>query len=353
MKKVFISYSRSDQDVARRVYEQLSAVDSINPWFDVESLRPSLKWRPAIRKAIRESDYFVALISSDSVTGKGVRHSELSQALDVLEEFPVNESYLFPVRLDECNMPRDELDDLTWVDLFPEFEPGMKRLIREITNESVDKKKLISIPNDPKGSALKYRYRVALIDINKGVGNIDALAAELNAIQDYFLFVAPNHHVADDLVVKLEGVDNFATYDVPHEVYKKRSMLNVDLVVMATSYPLAFEESDSILYNYFSGPSDIDERFMFVSLDQLYEFTKEAGCTFEQGFINIVVGQLLVYFSDIGYHDEIRGCPMDFCEIRHDIVKAFKRRKFCNSCLKGIKDAELKTALNKLLEWVP
>ncbi|MBF8276830.1 MAG: hypothetical protein HW406_212 [Candidatus Brocadiaceae bacterium] len=121
MKKTFVSYARADKDMARRVFNCLKETEGIEPWFDEESLLPGAKWRPEIRKAIRESDYFLALVSSNSNKGRGVRHSELDQALNILQEFPINERYLIPVRLDECEMPRDELEEITWVDVFPDF----------------------------------------------------------------------------------------------------------------------------------------------------------------------------------------------------------------------------------------
>ncbi len=54
MPKVFISYARADRDSARKVFTNLNAADGIEPWFDMESLLPGMKWKPAIRKAIRE-----------------------------------------------------------------------------------------------------------------------------------------------------------------------------------------------------------------------------------------------------------------------------------------------------------
>jgi hypothetical protein len=109
MPKVFISYARSDKERAQRVYNDLLAMDRVAPWLDVYSLSPGMRWRPAIRKAIRESDYFIALLSSTSTTGRGYRNSELDQALEILKEFPEDHIFLIPVRLDNCEMPREDL----------------------------------------------------------------------------------------------------------------------------------------------------------------------------------------------------------------------------------------------------
>ena len=65
MAKVFISYAHEDQESALRFYRELSTVDGIEPWLDKECLQPGMKWRPAIRKAIREADF---LLQSSLVT---------------------------------------------------------------------------------------------------------------------------------------------------------------------------------------------------------------------------------------------------------------------------------------------
>lgn len=355
MKKIFISYARSDRDAARRLYEHLNNVDDLAPWFDEESILPGAKWRPEIRKAIRESDYFLALVSSNSNKGRGVRHSELDQALDVLTEFPPSTRYLIPVRLDDCEMPRDELGEINWVDVFPDFNAGVSRIIRAISdniNSNVTGSD-VNLSELNKDSQLNYHYRVALLDVNNGVGNVSMLAEELNKIQNVFYFVTPSIPMPTNVVQNIDGIENFATYLLPSSIYKKHGMLNADIAIITTAYPLAFEEDGSILYNYYSGPSDKDERFLFVSLDQLYSYAKEAGCTFEQGFVSIVVGQLLVYFTKLGYHDKTRGCPMDFCEIRHDIVESLRKRRFCEKCSIAMGHNELTEALKRLLAWSP
>jgi hypothetical protein len=92
---------------------------------------------------------------------------------------------------------------------------------------------------------------------------------------------------------------------------------------------------------------------MFVSSDHLYEFAKTAGCSFEQGLVNILVGQLVGYFTRTDYHDEIRGCPMDFCEVRANIIRGLKEAKFCPQCHQRLKPDELRLACEALLRWKP
>ena len=68
--KVFLSYAREDADTARRIYNDLKK-QGIIPWFDEEDLLPGQKWETVIKKEIRESDFFLLLISSYSMGKRG------------------------------------------------------------------------------------------------------------------------------------------------------------------------------------------------------------------------------------------------------------------------------------------
>jgi hypothetical protein len=351
MKKVFISYARPDFDSAKRLFDELQVVDNVHPWLDKESLLPGARWRPAIRKAIRESDYFLALISSNSVSGKGYRNTELTQALEILSEFPPDQIFLIPTRLEDVEPPHDEVTELTFVDMFPIWGDGMKRLLLVIAPgiSRVTKPQTIVADN----SNLNYHYRVGLVDLDLGLTNLKALAESLNQAQGFFLFTCPKLPSVEEAVGKIEGLTNLKVYDIPASFFSEHPNLIVDLVVCLTRYPLAFEEHDTIIYNYFAGESDEDERFLFVSTDKLYGFCQQAGRSFEEGMVHSVVGQLMNYFTKIGYHKETRGCVMDHCKLRSDQVEGLKSRSFCSRCDQSLPNGELKTAIEALLSWTP
>ncbi|MGE0086834.1 MAG: toll/interleukin-1 receptor domain-containing protein [Desulfococcaceae bacterium] len=71
--KVFISYAREDIDTARRLYADLKMA-GIVPWMDKIDLLPGQNWKFHITKAIRESSFFIALLSSKS--GSGTAHTD-------------------------------------------------------------------------------------------------------------------------------------------------------------------------------------------------------------------------------------------------------------------------------------
>ncbi|UCF07685.1 MAG: hypothetical protein JSW28_08590, partial [Thermoplasmata archaeon] len=59
--------------------------------------------------------------------------------------------------------------------------------------------------------------------------------------------------------------------------------------------------------------------------------------------------QLIGYFTDLGFHDETRGCVMDFCENRSDLIKALKEIKFCNECDATIENENFKEVIKAIL----
>jgi len=104
--EVFLSYARPDEDAARRLYAALTGA-GMSVWFDREALGPGAVWKVEIRKAIKRSRYFLALLSSRSSSRKGFIQAELRQAIEILDEYPENEVFLIPVRLDSCDAPLD------------------------------------------------------------------------------------------------------------------------------------------------------------------------------------------------------------------------------------------------------
>jgi TIR domain-containing protein len=353
MTSVFLSYAHgADSDAAERLFIVLSAIQGIEPWMDKHSLPPGMQWRPAIRKAIREAEYFVALISRRSSVGRGVRHSELDQALEILAEWPPDHIYLIPARLDDCQMPRDDLSELTWIDLFPDWDSGVKKLCATLTSnlQHASKKQESAAEHS---SDFHYHYRIGLVDLDIGLSNLKGLAQSLNARQGFFHFTCPELPSVDAAVKTIMGLKNLAVFAIPSSFFAEHPYLAVDLVACFTRYPLAFVEEGLTLSNHFSGPSDVDERFRFMSSDRLYEFTKTAGCSFEQGLVRILLGQLVGFFTNIGYHHETRGCPMDKCMLRVDQVRSLEAAQFCPECEEQLKPGDFRSACHALLSWDP
>ncbi len=59
---------------------------------------------------------------------------------------------------------------------------------------------------------------------------------------------------------------------------------------------------------------------------------------------------MIVHFAkDLGFHDEVRGCILDFCTDRSAMVKGLKAMRLCAKCSAKVRNAELKSAVEAIL----
>lgn len=69
--KVFISYSHSDRDWARKLVEAISGA-GLSVWFDETDIKPGQHLVDELEKGLRTSDAIVFLIDPDNVDGPNV-----------------------------------------------------------------------------------------------------------------------------------------------------------------------------------------------------------------------------------------------------------------------------------------
>ena len=125
--KVFISYAREDSEFAIKLYNDLKKIEVI-PWIDIEDLLPGEDWEYMITKNIKESSFFIALLSSNSISKRGHVQKELKRAFDLLDEFPPEHIFIIPVRLNECEPLHEKFQPIHWVDSFPSYEKCLKKI---------------------------------------------------------------------------------------------------------------------------------------------------------------------------------------------------------------------------------
>jgi formylglycine-generating enzyme required for sulfatase activity len=118
--KVFISYAREDRKTALKLYQDLKKA-GLDPWLDQKNLLPSQNWQRHIELAIKSSDFFIALLSNNSVNKKGYVQKELKKALDILDETPYDEGFIIPIRLDECEPENEKIKNLHWAELSDDY----------------------------------------------------------------------------------------------------------------------------------------------------------------------------------------------------------------------------------------
>lgn len=137
---VFISYVRENSrevDGLQRMLEMAG----IKVWRDKANLWPGDHWRSVIKEAItQDALVFIACFSREgNARRKSYQNEELKLAIDQLRLRRPDDPWLIPVRLDECEIPDDDigggntLRSLHWADLFGlDAEVGMARLVEAV-----------------------------------------------------------------------------------------------------------------------------------------------------------------------------------------------------------------------------
>ena len=123
-KHIFISYCRENEaDVGTLRDELINGGEKV--WWD-DDILPGQDWKLEIQKAI-EAAYAVLVCFSREVEARyrsGI-YPELRDAIEQYRRLAPGSSYLFPIRLSDCTIPRFTIDathdlrDLQCIDLFP------------------------------------------------------------------------------------------------------------------------------------------------------------------------------------------------------------------------------------------
>ena len=137
--RVFLAYVDEDVRTAKMLYHAFEA-QGFRPWLDKKKLMPGQNWPRAIETAIQTSDFFVACFSRRSMSKRGTFHSELRYALLCAEKIPLDEIFLIPLRLDDCTVPRRIAKQVQYVDLFPNWETSLDRVIAVMKKQAANRK---------------------------------------------------------------------------------------------------------------------------------------------------------------------------------------------------------------------
>jgi hypothetical protein len=129
--KIFIAYVEEDRAAAAKLYDGLQR-QGFEPWMDIRRLLPGQNWPRAIEHAISVSDFFIACFSRRAVSKRGYFQSELHYALDCATRLPLDDVFLLPARLDDCPLPDPIRRRIQYVDLFPDWQRGFRRLVAAI-----------------------------------------------------------------------------------------------------------------------------------------------------------------------------------------------------------------------------
>lgn len=138
--RIFIAYVEEDLEFAKNLYSAFEE-RGFRPWLDKMKLMPGQNWPRAIEDAIRTSDFFVACFSRRSTTKRGSFHSELRYALACAATVPLDEIFFIPVRFEECLVPARISKKIQYVDLFPNWEVGLEKVLAIVARQEVSRRR--------------------------------------------------------------------------------------------------------------------------------------------------------------------------------------------------------------------
>ena len=125
---VILCYNIEDADNADTLCGRLNTFGMML-WIDQNDRIGEEEWREKISQAVGEGTYILFLLSSNANAKNGLLFRKLSIAIDSFGEESEIQDFILLVRLDTCPLPNDKVSDLRYVDLFPSYEIGFRKIL--------------------------------------------------------------------------------------------------------------------------------------------------------------------------------------------------------------------------------
>jgi len=131
--RVFLCHSSDDKPTVRELYSRLALEGWIDAWLDEKKIYPGQDWNYEIEQAVEQADVILVCLTKNSVTKEGYVQRELRRVLDLADEKPEGTLYIIPVRLEECEPPK-QIRRWLYADYFPESQRNIayQRLLESL-----------------------------------------------------------------------------------------------------------------------------------------------------------------------------------------------------------------------------
>ncbi len=138
-KHVFLSYCHDNTEEVQRFRDDLTSF-GIKVWWDKE-IQPGQDWKFEIKKSLRTAGAFILCLSNEALSRqKSGLFPEANDAISQYREYQPGSVFIIPVRLTPCEIPMigidstRSLDDLQYVDLFPEARrsDGIDKIVKTL-----------------------------------------------------------------------------------------------------------------------------------------------------------------------------------------------------------------------------
>ena len=201
MPKVFISHSAADRGFVEKELLPLFKKHGIDAWYAERSIQTAAQWEQSIRDGLKQSDWFMVVMSPRSTASRWV-------AREVLWAMEERHGHVIPVLLEDCdrNAWHLGLRELQFVDFRQNLKEARRRLVAAFgfSNESAESLRANSDEAAP-GSALGEIQR-------RGVLRVGCLSyrpfidftVKGQAVTARGLYVCMLEHIAEQAELKLK-----------------------------------------------------------------------------------------------------------------------------------------------------
>jgi hypothetical protein len=128
----FVSHSTKDKPFVRKLASDLVA-SGVKVWIDEQNILVGDSIPEKIAQGLAESDFFLIVLSKNSVNSEWVR-KELNSA--IVHEIERRKVTILPIKLDDAKMP-ETIKDKLYADFSKSYEEGLEKLIRSIKARKV------------------------------------------------------------------------------------------------------------------------------------------------------------------------------------------------------------------------
>ncbi len=188
--------------------------------------------------------------------------------------------------------------------------------------------------------------QIGLWDFDANVGSLDEAARKLNAAQNYVEFQtlqlanpSGSVRVTRNDKASLDAAKLFRQLEDAPERF------NVDRIIVLTHHLIV----DDDLSNLFA-TSNKAETLSVVSTADLRGYAEKAKRTYARAVFYLVLGEVISMDNpEMDYHAETRGCLMDYCKDRDDLVQGLRTPRIDEKCREQVKDKKLLAAVEKML----
>lgn len=166
MIKVFISYSMHDKKFVEKLSKDLQH-DDVLIWRADNELPVGENISEKIKEAISKTDYFIVVLSKQSVSSKWVNF-EISATL--ITEITKQQIIILPILIEDCEIPFS-LRDRLYADFRHSFQEGYNKLIYALKQENTRNYLDVNKVTD-KNKSETYEFQIKSLKEEYNIGNL-------------------------------------------------------------------------------------------------------------------------------------------------------------------------------------